>query len=71
MGGTNSNVSSNDKIASSNLGDGGWVSREEFESSLTKCLGTSGVLSELLYDDEESILVVPVVVVLMLACYYC
>ena len=48
MGGINSNVSSNDKIASSNLGDGGWVSREEFESSLTKCLGTSGVLSELL-----------------------
>ena len=71
MVGINSNVSSNDKIASSNLGDGGWVSREEFESSLTKCLGTSGVLSELLYDNEESILVVPVVVVLMLACYYC
>ena len=47
MVGINSNVSSNDNIASSNLGDGGWVSREEFESSLTKCLGTRGVLSEL------------------------
>ena len=42
-----SNVSSNDNIASSNLGDGGLTSREEFESSLTKCLGTTGVLREL------------------------
>ena len=48
MVGINSNVSSNDNIASSNLGDGGLSSREEFESSLTKCLGTRGVLSELL-----------------------
>ena len=31
----NSKVSSNSKIASSNLGDGGWVSIEELESSLT------------------------------------
>ena len=42
-----SNVSSNDNIASSNLGDGGLTSREDPDSSLTKCLGTTGVLREL------------------------
>ena len=42
-----SNVSSIEYTASSNPGDGGLTSREDPDSSLTKCLGTTGVLREL------------------------